>query len=253
MTPRWKALPRQPNISPLGLTHTARKNSPCMYTSIQITPPPSNESSQPPQESLKTNHPASDSASLKLLDERPGCKIELKWALGHHKIRGNEKADTLAKGGSSLPSEYPFSASSAYVGNSNKKRLLNDWQTRWAHVPSHNRPTEYSVCNVNPPFLRLSKPFKTLPRKSFSRLIQCRTGHAFIGQYYKRFVPDESEACRCGERLETRNHIFQECPLYDEWRDLLLDSEDEPNIADLFGTEEGSQRTAKFIDWSGDL
>ncbi|KAF9509918.1 hypothetical protein BS47DRAFT_1275083, partial [Hydnum rufescens UP504] len=52
----------------------------------------------------------------------------------------------------------------------------------------------------------------------FSRLVQCRTGHAFIGQYYERFVPDESATCCCGERLETRTHILQDCPLYDDWR-----------------------------------
>ncbi|KAF9508947.1 hypothetical protein BS47DRAFT_1302128 [Hydnum rufescens UP504] len=45
--------------------------------------------------------------------------------------------------------------------------------------------TEYSICNINPPLLCLSKLFKSLSRKSFSRLVQCHIGHAFIGQYYE--------------------------------------------------------------------
>ncbi|KAF9508389.1 hypothetical protein BS47DRAFT_1397864 [Hydnum rufescens UP504] len=92
----------------------------------------------------------------------PACKIELKWVPGHHKIRGNEKANTLAKSGSVLPSIYPYSASNAYVSNLNNQRLLKDWQLRWVNDPSQNRPTEYSMCNVNPPLLHLSKPFKSL-------------------------------------------------------------------------------------------
>ncbi|KAF9509904.1 hypothetical protein BS47DRAFT_1487704 [Hydnum rufescens UP504] len=105
---------------------------------------------------------------------------------------------TLARSGSLLPSVYPFSASNAYVSNLNNQRLLKDWQLRWANDPPQNRPIEYSICNVNPPLLRLSKLFKSLSRKSFSGLVQCRTGHAFIGQYYERFVPDESATCCCG-------------------------------------------------------
>jgi RNase H len=90
---------------------------------------------------------------LKLLDKCPACKIEMKWVPGHHKIRGNEKADALAKSGSLLPSIYPFSASSAYIHNLNNKHLLKDWQLQWVNNPSQNHPTKYSICNVNPPCL----------------------------------------------------------------------------------------------------
>jgi hypothetical protein len=57
--------------------------------------------------------------------------------------------------------------------------------------------------------------------------------------------------CCCGECLKTRTHILQDCPQYDDWRPLLLDSEGVINITDLFGTDAGSERTSKFIDLSG--
>ncbi|KIK30028.1 hypothetical protein PISMIDRAFT_381898 [Pisolithus microcarpus 441] len=37
--------------------------------------------------------------------------------------------------------------------------------------------------------------------------IQCRTDHAFIGEYYLSFVPGEDTSCQCSERLQnTRTH-----------------------------------------------
>ena len=37
-------------------------------------------------------------------------------------------------------------------------------------------------------------------------------GHAPIGEYYSRFLPDEDPACPYGEAaLETRDHILNHC------------------------------------------
>ncbi|KAF9519371.1 hypothetical protein BS47DRAFT_1280097, partial [Hydnum rufescens UP504] len=57
-------------------------------------------------------------------------------------------------------------------------------------------------------------------RKTFSRLIQCRTGHAHIGSYYVKFVPDEDRRCQCGEPTQTRDHILYECPIFNDERHL---------------------------------
>jgi hypothetical protein len=45
-------------------------------------------------------------------------------------------------------------------------------------------------------------------REVFGRLLQCRTGHGYTGEFYSRFVPDENVDCLCGEPLQTREHII---------------------------------------------
>ncbi|KJA25422.1 hypothetical protein HYPSUDRAFT_199940, partial [Hypholoma sublateritium FD-334 SS-4] len=45
-----------------------------------------------------------------------------------------------------------------------------------------------------------------------SRMTRAILGHAPIGEYYSRFLPDEDPACPCGEAaLETRDHILNHC------------------------------------------
>ena len=44
------------------------------------------------------------------------------------------------------------------------------------------------------------------------RMTRAILGHAPIGEYYSRFLPDEDPACPCGEAaLETRDHILNHC------------------------------------------
>ncbi|KJA13170.1 hypothetical protein HYPSUDRAFT_1080581, partial [Hypholoma sublateritium FD-334 SS-4] len=45
-----------------------------------------------------------------------------------------------------------------------------------------------------------------------SRMTRAILGHAPIGEYYSRFLPDEDSACPCGEvAFETRDHILNHC------------------------------------------
>ncbi|KAG7445344.1 uncharacterized protein BT62DRAFT_859846, partial [Guyanagaster necrorhizus] len=51
-------------------------------------------------------------------------------------------------------------------------------------------------------------------REIFGRVLQCRTGHGYIGEYYSQFVPSKDVDCPCGETFQTQEHILHECPLY---------------------------------------
>ncbi|KAF9510004.1 hypothetical protein BS47DRAFT_1300777, partial [Hydnum rufescens UP504] len=82
-------------------------------------------------------------------------------------------------------------------------------------------------------------------RKTFSRLIQCRTGHAHIRSYYVKFEP-EDRRCQCGEPVQTRNHILYECRIFHDERHLLGHGEErQPRY--LLGTIDGIERLASFI------
>ncbi|KAF8124842.1 hypothetical protein K438DRAFT_1649259, partial [Mycena galopus ATCC 62051] len=82
--------------------------------------------------------------------------------------------------------------------------------------------------------------FMDAKREVYGRLVQCRTGHAFIGDYAK-FVPMERIGCQCGERFQTREHILRECENYAQHRDLLRDASPELSLPEILGTEKGLQ------------
>ncbi len=107
------------------------------------------------------------------------------------------------------------------------------------------------MCNQTEPRTHSTKHFKSLLQKKFSQLIQLRTGHAFIGQYYRQFIPTETINCCCGELIETRLHILQECPLYEEWWHLLNNDENQFNLADILGTDDGATKVSSFLEASG--
>ncbi|KAE9383973.1 hypothetical protein BT96DRAFT_772840, partial [Gymnopus androsaceus JB14] len=43
----------------------------------------------------------------------------------------------------------------------------------------------------------------------------CRTGHAYLGEYYSKFVPLKNIDCPCGKEFQTReHHVLWACPWY---------------------------------------
>ncbi|KAJ4495949.1 hypothetical protein C8J55DRAFT_400700, partial [Lentinula edodes] len=79
----------------------------------------------------------------------------------------------------------------------------------------------------------------------------CRTGHAFLGEYYAQFVPGENINCPCGEDLQTREHILRACPRYDNFRHILRKASDDICLKEILGTEEGIEALTEFLEESG--
>ncbi len=63
----------------------------------------------------------------------------------------------------------------------------------------------------------------------------------------RKFVPGERTTCLCGERFQTRAHVLQDCPRYDDQRQVLRDAAPTLALADLFGTKEGIMALGKFL------
>lgn len=187
-------------------------------------------------------------ATLQILDELPNVNIHVEWTPGHHGIKGNERADALAKLGGSLEPAYPGYKSLAYVGARTKEAALQRWQHKWACGKRHRN---FIHADHFPPSFRPRDHFYTLSRKTFSRVTQCRTGHAHIGEYYARFVPTEDRACPCGVASQTREHVLRQCPLYADHRHLLGISPGDRSMSNLLGTDKGIIRLAKFIEATG--
>ncbi|KZW00227.1 hypothetical protein EXIGLDRAFT_797787 [Exidia glandulosa HHB12029] len=102
------------------------------------------------------------------------------------------------------------------------------------------------------PSTRPTPQLRTLDKSTFSRLLQCRTGHAFTGEYYRAInKPERGLACTCGVPLQTRDHLLVGCPDLERYRRPLRDVSPMLIVADLLGTREGLKATAKFIRASG--
>ncbi|KAJ7820707.1 hypothetical protein B0H14DRAFT_2519685 [Mycena olivaceomarginata] len=129
-----------------------------------------------------------------------------------------------------------------------KERALTKWTERWKKTYPTGR---FTAADRIPPAWKPKPHFTNTKREVYGQLVQCRTGHAFIGEYDAKFVPLERIACQCGERYQTREHILQECEKYEQQRDLLRDASAELSLPDILGTEKGLQALAKFLEVSG--
>lgn len=80
-----------------------------------------------------------------------------------------------------------------------------------------------------------------------SRTIRALTGHAFMGEYYRRFVPTERVKCPCGHRIQTRDHIIMDCVLHENARHHLRKVTRSLSIPIILGTDKGLTAFAKFL------
>jgi len=132
------------------------------------------------------------------------------------------------------------------VISSDQSNFRKEWenQTKTGH---------FAISNRLRPSLKPTKRFKDLQeeREVWGRVVQCRTGHAFTGEFRKRFFPNEDVDCPCGEYIETREHILRECPRYEQHRHHLRSVSRDISVPEILGTSEGILALANFIRDSG--
>ena len=158
-----------------------------------------------------------------LLETHPDLSISIEWCPSHCNIRGNDRADTLAKEATSLGCQIPFSTTRSNAKRRTKSTTTKLWQNEWKNSPKEGR---FAISNRIQPSLNPSKHFQDLKdkREVFGRVLQCRTGHAYTGEFHQTFIPlsPDPTSCPCdNETLESRNHILRDCPRYEQHRDIL--------------------------------
>ncbi|KAL1665956.1 RnaseH domain, transposon factor [Schizophyllum commune] len=159
----------------------------------------------------------------KALDNDEQLEVEIEWCPGHKDIVGNERADALVKRAAEEHSTETCSGTR--------------WRREWDHRPTTGR---YAVANRIPPSLKPLAHFRDL----------CGDREQY-GRYYKDFVPSESVDCPCGESIQTRPHVLQDCPIYEPHRHILRGVSEDVAPAEILGTPKGIDALARFLKKSG--
>jgi hypothetical protein len=113
-----------------------------------------------------------------LLDGDPNLTITVVWCPSHCDIRGNDRADELAKAATSLECQIPFSVTRANARRREKRSSLPLWLQDWRKAQKIGR---YGVVNHIPPSLNPTPHFLSLKNKredlvtSFSAVQATRT------------------------------------------------------------------------------
>lgn len=108
-------------------------------------------------------------------------------------------ADELAKDAADAAPPHRL-ASRAAARHEARERAHEDWAAEWKKSPTTGR---FATANRLPPSEKPRKHFKRLKHEVFGRVIQCRTGHSFSGEYYHIHVPNEPDDCPCGAPSQT--------------------------------------------------
>jgi len=129
----------------------------------------------------------------------------------HSRVEGNEKADKLARFGSSKPfigSEPVFGTSLSGAKQQIKSWMIQKTNERWNKEPQL-RHSKAMLPIFNP---KLSKYFLRLSRSSFKKLTGFYTGHGNFKKHLKTIGISEDDQCRlCNVDKETAEHLLGEC------------------------------------------
>ena len=114
----------------------------------------------------------------------------------------------------------------------------------------------FAIANRSPPSLRPTQHFLNLKnnREAFGRVLQCRTRHAYTGEFRQTFLPlsPDPTSCPCDNDItETRTHILRDCPRYARHRKILMKTSKTLSLPVLLGSKAGIAALSEFLVKSG--
>ena len=146
-----------------------------------------------------------------------GCEIVLIWVPGHCDIKGNEKADKLAKAAASsleTTEEMPLTIKEA--NGILYDVCKNKWDQRYMESTTGAHYREYQ------PSVYRSIDSEKLSRKYQRILFRLQTGHCGLRSHLHRIGKADSPLCRNCFMEETVAHFILHCPLYEGERTILF-------------------------------
>ena len=136
-------------------------------------------------------------------------RLDLCWIKAHAGFLGNERADELAKQGTTsiIINKLPHPSQ---MGRSLLiKKSYEIWAKRWKLEPTCRQTKQFFA---TPDPLR-SKKILSLARSQLSMLIKITTGHNALAYHASLIDPEIDSRCSlCEEAPETFYHFVTECP-----------------------------------------
>src|SRR5712671_3998823 len=137
------------------------------------------------------------------------------WVPGHVNVKGNERADHLAKEGPKIPKQERDSrVSITYLKRKMREEAMETWKRRWPKLKTGRSYEGQPGANLHP-LLRNQKS-----RRTVSTLIKMRTGHGYNRAYLSRIPATKitTPKCPCGYRSQTPKHLLLYCKHHKQQR-----------------------------------
>ncbi|GFS22630.1 ATP-binding cassette sub-family A member 1, partial [Elysia marginata] len=142
--------------------------------------------------------------------------LTLQWIPGHCNITGNERADTLAKKGSTAQQQNTttsFRTAQQIIRNNSTEEWLNGWATG-----KTGRSLFTYMATPNP-----KDSINSLERRDQVIIFRLRTHHAPVNAHLNRIQPMTPLVCHfCDAPYETTTHLLFQCTSLQDLREEYL-------------------------------
>lgn len=148
-----------------------------------------------------------------------GWDLTLIWVPGHMGVPGNAVADEHAGLASREGRAEDEQFTELYsVHRAIRESIAETWEQRWTTATTASQLKQIVREPVIGSTLRLHDG---LSRRQSATLVQARTGHIAFNKHLHKRKQRDNAACGCGERVESRAHVFLQCVRWEQERGAL--------------------------------
>jgi ribonuclease HI len=157
-------------------------------------------------------------------------RVTLSWLKAHAGHPGNDRADWLAKEGTTQGGSGPWpNEPASHLQNKLQDKTNDQWQQNWAADPDVCKHSKAFIQNVSQNVSKLNKTLvNNSDRQLVGILVQFITGHCGLRYHEKKSNPATDPKCRfCLEDAasETPIHLIGECEALTVYRQQLFNQE----------------------------
>jgi hypothetical protein len=154
---------------------------------------------------------------LKTIELRNSTSITFHWVKGHAGLKGNERADYLAK----IAASYDTTIAYDTIPINRGKQILEEYYiTIWNATYINSANASHTKLFIPTIFHRLS-----LPLWPKFILTQFLINHGSFRSYLHKMNKTPSSTCSCPDKaVQTAHHLVTECSLFSRERPTVLQS-----------------------------